>query len=844
MKKRYQSKGCKALLVLIEHVAVIAFAISMFFVFLYPGNITEIFTKEDKKYEDTERFTVDVNEEIDKITGYLKTDYQMDGKNDVTKLVDVQDYWEDKTITGENRNGLAYKLEDLLKWHEKAFGESYNEEAPDILVCQKLDGTYTYYYMEEFEQLLRDGKLSFLEKKGYGMSQDNYLDALQEWFEYQYTDTDATSILDSEGAVLYDSYWPFIADYGYFLAAEDGFKPDGAENLLDLVNHDERWNGKLSEALKMIVNTSEGLDAEYRNYEYVGTNLIDDNTNVSYLFYNVEDKKVYTNQKKYSSYENVDASIEDMKKLGKYVVIAPTLKNCESNIDVNHNYEQSFVNGKLFEKADYRFVLAVDTKFPIQDHFYQNNKNYEERRENIPITEKAVVSAAVSLIVAIIGFVWLTIIAGRYNSDDEKKVHLNFFDKWKTEIAAGLVIAALFFWTFCTMQYFGYTDMPSPEEIASRMIQVGFFAAGFTCIGLIGYLSLVRRIKAKTLWSNSVLKWLIGALKVVFDNRKCLTKTLIAFAGVWLLHVISIPMPPMFILALAADVWLLINVIKKMIAKQKIKDGIENITQGDVEYKIPTEGLKGDELKMAEGVNNIGEGIEKAVEASMKHERLKTDLITNVSHDIKTPLTSIINYVGLLKMEEFEDEKIKGYIDVLDQKSQRLKTLTEDVVEASKISSGNINLEYMNINLVELINQTTGEFSEKFEKRNLQIVLNMPEEPAMIKADSRRIWRVVENIYNNAAKYAMPGTRIYGDLKVVDEKVIFSLKNVSEQPLNISAEELTERFIRGDVSRSSEGSGLGLSIAQNLTKIQGGEFELYLDGDLFKVTIVFPRISK
>lgn len=482
----------------------------------------------------------------------------------------------------------------------------------------------------------------------------------------------------------------------------------------------------------------------------------------------------------------------------------------------------------------------MDTKFPIQDHFYQNNKNYEEQRANIPMTEKALTGAAVSLIIALITFVWLTMVAGRVNGEEEKNVQLNFFDKWKTEIGAGLIIAALLVWVFC-----GVEILPSPRaETTASVVGIGFIAAVCTSIGLIGYLSLVRRIKAKTLWSNSVLKWLISAVKVVFDNRKCLTKTLIVFAGVWFLHIISIPGPPMFIFALAADVWLLVNVIKKMIAKQRIKDGIENITQGDVEYKIPTDGLKGDELKMAEGVNNIGEGIEKAVEASMKHERLKTDLITNVSHDIKTPLTSIINYVGLLKMEEFEDPKIKGYIDVLDEKSQRLKTLTEDVVEASKISSGNINLEYMNINLVELINQTTGEFSEKFEKRNLQIVLNMPEEPAMIKADSRRIWRVVENIYNNAAKYAMPGTRIYGDLRVVDEKVIFSLKNVSEQPLNISADELTERFIRGDVSRSSEGSGLGLSIAQNLTKLQGGDFELYLDGDLFKVTITFPRISK
>lgn len=228
----------------------------------------------------------------------------------------------------------------------------------------------------------------------------------------------------------------------------------------------------------------------------------------------------------------------------------------------------------------------------------------------------------------------------------------------------------------------------------------------------------------------------------------------------------------------------------------------------------------------------------------MKNERLKTDLITNVSHDIKTPLTSIINYVDLLKRENFTDPKIRGYLDILEAKAQRLKTLTEDVVEASKVSSGNISLEYMDINLTEMIQQTSGEFEEKFRKRRLTEVLSIPKEPVIIRVDGRRMWRVLENIYNNAAKYAMEGTRIYADLSVSDQTVVFSLKNISEQPLNIRADELTERFIRGDVSRSTEGSGLGLSIAKSLTTMQGGTFDLYLDGDLFKVTITFPEVKK
>ena len=243
---------------------------------------------------------------------------------------------------------------------------------------------------------------------------------------------------------------------------------------------------------------------------------------------------------------------------------------------------------------------------------------------------------------------------------------------------------------------------------------------------------------------------------------------------------------------------------------------------------------------MGEAVNTIGEGLYHAVDDSIKNERLKTDLITNVSHDIKTPLTSIINYVDLLKRENLDNERAKSYIRVLDTKSQRLKQLTEDLVEASKVSSGNIKLQMDRLNFVELVYQTAGEFNEKFEARGLTAVTRLPKEPVVIMADGRRIWRVIENLYNNVAKYAMENTRVYVDMEVVDGKAAFSIKNISDQALNIDASELTERFIRGDVSRSTEGSGLGLSIASSLTQLMGGNFDIYLDGDLFKVTVTFP----
>ena len=283
----------------------------------------------------------------------------------------------------------------------------------------------------------------------------------------------------------------------------------------------------------------------------------------------------------------------------------------------------------------------------------------------------------------------------------------------------------------------------------------------------------------------------------------------------------------------------MIFAIRKADGLDLIMDGLKKISDGELQYKIKTDTLTGKQKVMAEYINNIGSGLDAAVENSLKKERMQTELITNVSHDLKTPLTSIINYVDLMKRENPTDPKIQEYLRILDEKSQRLKVLTEDVVEASKASTGNIKLEMNDIDFVEMVQQVIGEFEEKFKEKNLTMMVHFTDEPSIIYADGQRMWRVLENVFGNVVKYAMEGTRVYAEISNRNKKVTFSLKNISAQPLNISADELTERFIRGDVARNTEGSGLGLSIAQTLTELQGGEFKLYLDGDLFKVMITF-----
>lgn len=271
-----------------------------------------------------------------------------------------------------------------------------------------------------------------------------------------------------------------------------------------------------------------------------------------------------------------------------------------------------------------------------------------------------------------------------------------------------------------------------------------------------------------------------------------------------------------------------------------VMEGVREMETGNLDYQIDTKKLWGQKKQLAESINNLQNGLKVAVEQSVRDERLKTELITNVSHDIKTPLTSIINYVDLLKKETMPNEQAEHYLEVLDQKSQRLKQLMEDLIEASKAASGNLQCNPERIDLAELLRQTFGEFEDKFSGRNLQLIENFHQESVMVMLDSRHTFRVFENLCQNAYKYAMPQSRIYVDLDVTEDAVTVCMKNVSEEPLNISPEELTERFVRGDQSRNTSGSGLGLSIAKNLVLLQKGEFDIILDGDLFKVNVTFP----
>ena len=275
---------------------------------------------------------------------------------------------------------------------------------------------------------------------------------------------------------------------------------------------------------------------------------------------------------------------------------------------------------------------------------------------------------------------------------------------------------------------------------------------------------------------------------------------------------------------------------------KRLRTGASKIARGDMNYSIDTKYMHGDLLDHANDLNSIRDGISRAVNERMKSEHFKTELITNVSHDIKTPLTSIVNYVDLLSKENIENEKAQEYIEVLQRQSARLKKLTEDLVEASKASTGNLAVNLERCELGVLLDQTAGEYGEKLSAQGLELILKKPEEPVTVLADGRHLWRILDNLMNNICKYAQPGTRVYLNLEKQAGKAVMTFRNVSKYQLNISGDELMERFVRGDSSRNTEGSGLGLSIARSLAQLQGAQLDLMVDGDLFKVTVTFDAV--
>lgn len=602
--------------------------------------------------------------------------------------------------------------------------------------------------------------------------------------------------------------------------------------LLDYLNLKEQFetDGVYDENRPETVNASQERISDYKIYN----NKYDqNNTNVYYWLGDLKDGTYVTNM---HDVEKQEDAYEKAVNYGRYLSYNNKTFRFETNIGgIENNYYQNMAQYNELQKGDYTLIVAVDVNFPQEDDLAVAKREFDKL---FPWAQRSLVLAAVGLIVWLVGLCYMTVAAAKRSED--KEIHLANFDKLRTEIP----IALLFVFSVA-LAALGMRVHHQDYGVMGRMVIVGTFTVLGDCAFMGMYLSLVRRVKADTFFENSYLHWLIVNLKDTLHNRYLGNRMTLVIWGIVLENVVVAYLAFhcgfiwAYILLIIFQLFTLIYFSQRVIQRRKILEGIDQITQGKFDYKLNLEEYQGDEYQLAEGINHISEGLANAIGESVRDERMKANMITNISHDIKTPLTSIINYIGLLRREKIDNPNAESYIEVLESKAMRLKQLMEDLVDVSRISSGNVILQMDDIDLVELVRQTGGEFNEKLEQKGLNVISKFPKEAVMIYADGRQLWRVIGNLYNNTSKYAMPDTRVYVEVAKDGYEASFTMKNISEKLLNVDADALAERFVRGDESRSTEGSGLGLSISKMLTELMGGKFEISLEDDLFRVKVTF-----
>lgn len=870
MKRWEYARPWKLAALLVNQICAVVLVLSVVVCTVYVSGSGFGFVGKEQSFESTGYYQNEVLEQIYRCVRAVSREskFEKNGVYDGKLLVNIQQYADNSTIgNGDPKDGgLYYALADLLNWSLEGM------ETGTLMKITYDDGTVGYLsksFTNYTEQSLYSedgtevGSISSMnggssitssttaaperEKAAEGAAAEEA--AVEEYAAEEYSTEEGyieEFITDGE-ELPFGMMQGTVRNVEQLEAVEERYAPVGYDSITAYAEEQKLTTAQLQEIYQDLEST---LPVIYNDYFAYTENLelfSPSMTNMRYFVIpksveqvSSEDftKKIYTNMKSFgkTKFSSTEGLLDYIRSYQDYLIYdSEDMSYDSSGMPISLSELSSYVKSyPPSVDGDYILAVAVDTDYKASDKLAQYKKQYEEIA---PVSRMAVYGVILGAVLYLLTMVYLTLAAGR-STEEDGQIVLNRFDRMHTEPAAlSLMIPA---WLILVLVSNGVSVRNL--EMREFVLAGGVTTFALNLLFLIGYISLVRRIKAHTLWKNSVFCMVCNLFGEIMRNRQTTTKTMLSYAGFLLGNVVFLIMGEFGIVLLAFfDLGVGVFLLRQAVQRQKILDGIKKISAGELTAQIPVEQISGDNRVFAEAVNQMGSGLSAAVEKSVRDERLKSDLITNVSHDIKTPLTSIINYVDLLKREDIQNERAKNYIAILEDKALRLKHLTDDLVEASKISSGNIKLELNRLNFQELIQQTNGEFSEKFENKGLKLVVDMPEEPVVIVADGRRLWRVIENLYNNTAKYAMPNTRVYVELTTVGHMVRFSIKNISEQPLNINADELTERFIRGDVARSTEGSGLGLSIARNLTELQKGSFNIYLDGDLFKITIIFPE---
>lgn len=496
-------------------------------------------------------------------------------------------------------------------------------------------------------------------------------------------------------------------------------------------------------------------------------------------------------------------------------------------------------DAKIIYTAHRRTVFSgteLNVTIELQEGFIPRTYEYRLSLWLMDIKDIIIPLTVLFVVLALFCFFWQMAAAGHWQGFEG--IHLTWFDKIPLDLMAVVFMLPIGFF----VGYFNYASS----------IAVALWGTAVLNCAFLFLITFVTRCKAGTVLKNNVIwyairllwrilkaigRWighLVRSIPVIWRTALVILAAFIfALAIGSNMSVLSLPMVLLYLLLAVFALYIAIGFAT-------LQRGSKALAEGDYSKPVDTRFLRGDLKRCGENLNKVQQGVQRAVDERLRSERMKTELITNVSHDIKTPLTSIVNYVDLLKKEEINNPKAQEYLEVLDRQSKRLKKLTEDLVEASKASSGVIPVDCQPTNVNVLLSQLEGEYEERLQKAELTMIVHPAAGDPVVLADGKLLSRVMDNLMNNIGKYAMPGTRVYAAAAADEKESTISIKNVSRNELNVSADELMERFVRGDSSRHTEGSGLGLSIAKSLVELQGGRFELSIDGDLFRADISLP----
>jgi len=852
------------------------------------------------EFEDSRIFADVFRNAINDITrlAVIKGQLETNGRFDGAKVIDVTDFVNRVSQKSNCPVSASYQLDELIRWGK--YGLEIQtvtfQSKFDFIAYFGYENIFTSYgYGDDLEQYgFPEGTVSNMIawdiKNGLDRQEKEETHATQE-DERPMTDFD---LMEQEEAYRYirecvESYWGIeslfnrITTEMAMLGKQVLILDRGGQDIISMEMLVPRYVTVTDQSIAAscsnwpeycmleanVMETVETLAYNYTLYQNQNDLYAQGRTNLHFFI----STTTRDGQEYYTNMDEDFVGLTDSEKtdyfhgLGKYVVYFTDAMRLDSNADITE--DEMFDNVSDYEYAfpeNTRLWIGVNTDFPIQrDQFYLARNTYDSI---IPHMWLILIFSGVFALLWLGIWGYISYTTGKEEEEGKTVSRLYLFDRLPTELALALLLAAGFgLWLLFRLIYGNLYDSifyrgshATLRQLAAAkqyvLAMIGGFGLLASLTACLFWYSLVRRLQCGNLWKNSIFyricKGVGRGLNQVLENPSAVIRTFMPYNIFLLANLLCVLAmyelredPHRLVLLLLLCVIVLLDggvgiyIFRRSAERSEIINGISRIRGGDIGYVLDSGHLHGDNKELAVSVNNMGDGIRKAVATSMKDERMQADLITNVSHDIKTPLTSIINYVDLLKREKITQEPASGYIAVLDAKARRLKQLTDDLLEASRISSGNITLNNSRLDLTELVRQSVGEFSEKLDARRLKVLITEPNGPAYIYADSRRMWRVMENLFNNICKYAMEGTRVYVDLEKAEGVITVSIKNISETSLNFSPDELTERFVRGDVSRSSEGSGLGLSIAKNLTELQKGEFQIVLDGDLFKVLLRF-----